>query len=306
MTPRFFSGRECWVFSAHAVQDLCGHHADLIGRALGDRTPEYLLYSPLRETRHGPFGLVGPYGSHALALAATDLIISRDPHQAHERRTVRIVPLTRLLTISVGEALTLGWLVLRFVVDGQCAFETVFFHSSGIAHFREFVQRWCGRLPAGDTPAVADQRWRAMLRSTPPYLRDQIVPLLRETDTIQWMLSGSEEWAAPIERPRCVAAPVLIVVTDRAMIIAESERPDRPGHLVFGVNVVCVSRSSLTSVRLEPRDPLQPSVSTLSLTVETSGVAATVSVVIGVRSDRVRDQITALKQLLRPNVGVSW
>ena len=71
MAGRFFSGRECWVYRAQTPSELCGHHPELIEQALCGDEPEYLLYSPLRETNRGPFGLSGPQGSHAVALTKT-------------------------------------------------------------------------------------------------------------------------------------------------------------------------------------------------------------------------------------------
>jgi hypothetical protein len=53
-------------------------HPDLIDQALRGTEPEYLLCSPLREPNSGPFGLEGPSRSHALAVTATSLIISRN------------------------------------------------------------------------------------------------------------------------------------------------------------------------------------------------------------------------------------
>jgi hypothetical protein len=138
---RFFSGRESWVFRAHAVSELCGHHAEVMARALQEAEPlEYLLYSPLREVTLGPFALRGPSGSHALAVARDRLIISRDPHAPSSPPIVCQIPFSRLLCTEIGEALTLGWLVVRFAAAGGLASETVFFQSSGIEHFRAAVR----------------------------------------------------------------------------------------------------------------------------------------------------------------------
>ncbi len=58
MSARFFSGRECWVYRAHALAEPSGHHPDLIDQALQGAEPDYLVYSPLRETNRGPFGSI--------------------------------------------------------------------------------------------------------------------------------------------------------------------------------------------------------------------------------------------------------
>jgi hypothetical protein len=136
MSPRIYSGRECWVYRASEPDELCGHHPELIGQALRGDPPDHLLYSPLRESNRGPFGFAGPSGSHAVALTARSLIVSRDQHRRATVPSVRSIPLASILTIAIGEALTLGWLAVHYAAESRLETEIVFFQSSGIEHFR--------------------------------------------------------------------------------------------------------------------------------------------------------------------------
>lgn len=287
MSPRFFSGRECWVYRANALAELCGHHPDLIDQALRGTEPEYLLYSPLRETNRGPFGLEGPSGSHAMALTATSLIISRDPHRVDERRTVLEIPLTNVLTIALGEALTLAWLFVRFTDGRQSASEIVFFQSSGIEHFRELVRRWVRRLSPVSSHSRPAENWRCALADSPPYLTSQVGPLLDDADDAL-VVNASEAWSAGRTRT-CLSPSTLIAVTDRAVMIAESERPCRQDVLVFGVNVTCIPRWLLKSTTPLIPDADEPQVAALSMRVGTDRVVQDVTCHLSIPVDVARN-----------------
>ena len=88
------------MYGAGTPNELWGHYPGLIEPTLGGAEPEYLLYSTIRETSRGPFGLKGPQGSHAVALTKTSLILSRDSHQPGARRSMRRIPLTHVLTLG--------------------------------------------------------------------------------------------------------------------------------------------------------------------------------------------------------------
>ena len=283
MSPRFFSGRECWVYRASAPAELCGHHPDLIEQALGETEPEYLVYSPLRETNRGPFGLEGPSGSHALALTATSLIISRDPHRADEPRTVVEIPLTSVLILALGEALTLGWLIVRFEHDRQPASEIVFFQSSGIDHFRELVRRWIRRLSPVSLHRLPIENWRCALGDSPAYLTSQVGPLLDDAGDAL-VVNASEAWSVGRTRS-CLAPSTLIAVTDRTVMIAESERPCRQDVLVFGVNVTCVPRSLIKSTTVLMQDSQEPQIAALSMRVGTDRVVQDVICHLSIATD---------------------
>lgn len=271
MSRRFFSGRECWVYRAQSLVELCGHHPDLIGGALAGTAPDYLVYSPLRETNRGPFGLEGPCGSHALAVTQSSLLISRDPHRADEPRTVREIPFRSVLTIGLGEALTLGWLVVRFAAERQLASEIVFFQSSGIAHFRELIRMWIRRLSPVSSHRRPSENWRAALADSPAYLSSQVGPLLDEEDDVL-VVNAPEAWSAARGARTCLSPATLIAVTDRTVMIAENERPYRPDMLVFGVNVTCIPREQVTSTTLQMADSQETQTAAVSLRLGTDVV----------------------------------
>jgi hypothetical protein len=271
MWPRTFSGRECWVYRAQAPGELCGHHPELIQQALCGAEPDYLVYSPRREPGRGPFGLNGPGGSHAVALTRTSLIVSRDPHRPGRRRTVRRIPLPGVLMLAIGEALTLGWLAVDFVEDRAAATEIVFFPSSGIAHFREIVRRWLAREAPGSSPAGACGGCAERLAGSPAYLAGQAGPLIADWRAAE-VVNVPEAWEGEGARACCVSASTLLVLTDSVVLLAESERPPRPGTLVFGVNVFCLLRRTIAEAALKPPDDPERSAVELTLTLAAGDV----------------------------------
>ena len=303
MSQRFFSGRECWVYRANALAELCGHHPDLIDQALRGAEPDYLLYSPLRETNRGPFGLEGRSGSHALALTETSLIISRDPHRVDERRMVLEIPLTSVLTIALGEALTLAWLVVRFAVDERLTSEIVFFQSSGIQHFRELVRKWLRRLSPVPSYGRVAENWRRALADSPPYLASQVGPLLDDADDTLVVIA-SEAWSAG-RRRNCLSPSTLIAVTDRAVMIAESERPCRQGVLVFGVNVTCIPRCLVTSTTLQMGDSHEAQIAELSMRVETDRVVQGLRFRLSIAGDVAENLVSRVSPGRSPAAGVA-
>jgi hypothetical protein len=284
MTRRFFSGRESWVFRAHALEELCGYHADLMGQVLSDSEPlEYLLYSPLREVDAGPFGLTGPSGSHALAVTRDRIIVSRDPHQPGRPRTVCEVPFASILTVELGEALTLGWFVVRFAAAGQLASETVFFQSSGIEHFRAAERAWrANAIPTAARDRDADT-WEGICAQVPPYVRNQLAPLILEGERPQAVLHVDETWCpAGGRRTTCASAAGVCALTDRACLLVQSERPYQPDALVFAVSATCLDRRVLRNVALVKNDSLSPELLlTLVLDIEIECVGHQVKMPIG-------------------------
>lgn len=251
MPTRFYNGRESWVFRARALDELCGFHPELIGGALepNERVCD-LVYSPLRETTAGPFGMRGTAGSHALALTDSRVIISRDPHTPRGARTVRVLPYDSILLVELGEALTLGWLVFRFLEGDEVGSETIVFQSTGIGLFRTALRTWRGRgLPTEESRASPREPCPALAQA-PPYLRDQVAPLLLD-DEPSALLHSPEQWGGDSRRQRaCVAPERLYAVSEHGLVVAESERPYRPGALVFGVNVTCIERRRVQDVNL--------------------------------------------------------
>ncbi len=283
MTQRFFSGRESWVFRADALEELCGHHPDLVGQVLSAGEPlEYLLYSPLREVDAGPFGLKGPSGSHALAVTRDRLIVSRDPHQPGRSRTVCQVPFASILTVELGEALTLGWFVVRFAAAGQLASETVFFQSSGIEHFRGAVRAWrASGIATADSRRYAEG-WDGICAQSPPYVRNQLAPLILEGERPQAVLHVDETWyPAAGRRTTCASAAGVCAVTDRALLLVQSERPYQPDALVFAVNATCLDRRVLRNITLARNESPSSELLTMALDIQVESVGLQVKMPVG-------------------------
>jgi hypothetical protein len=196
------------------------------------------------------------------------------------------IPLTRVLTVALGEALTLGWLVVRFAEGRQAASEIVFFQSSGIEHFRELVRRWLRRLSSASSPRRPEENWRRALADSPPYLTSQVGPLLDDADDAL-VVNASEAWSADRTRT-CLSPSALIAVTDRAVMIAESERPCRQDVLVFGVNVTCIPREVVTAATLRIPDSQDTRIAVLSMRVETNGGVENVDCHLAIPADVAR------------------
>jgi len=160
----------------------------------------------------------------------------------------------------VGEALTLGWLVVRFVTQERVAEETIFFQSSGIDHFRAAVRAWRRNARRTTGPSSA-QAWEQVWSTTPPYLRSQLEPVLVEEERPRAVLHVAETWHRLGRRrsPACLSAASLCAVTDSMVLLAQSEQPYRPGNLVFAVQVTCLDRRSIRDVVIiRPDSPAGP------------------------------------------------
>lgn len=239
MSPRTFSGRECWAYRCQSPGELCGHHPELIARGLNGRTPDYLLYSPLRETDRGPFDLHGQAGSHAVAITKDSVVVSRDPHRPDAAPTVRSIPIANIVTVAIGEALTLGWFVIRFVDVRDVESEVVFFNSSGIDHFRDLVRLWMRERCRRPGRPDCDINDSVGLDECPAYLAGQVAPLIADLDGIE-MINLPEAWAVGDGKPRCRSSWTSLALSNSLVLLAESERPLRPKMLVFAVNVTCI------------------------------------------------------------------
>lgn len=269
MTPRFTSGREPWVFRALSPENLCGYHPELISEALGEDEPvHYMIYSPLFEAAGGRFGARGPCGSHAVVVTSDRLLISRDPHHAGVPRSLRAIPFELVRWIELGQALALGWLVVWFVADSRLQSETVFFASSGIHHFQAAVRVFRRRGPEPASP-VPYPDWEDAFPGTPPFLRHGLEPLALEGERPVMAFQSRERWAAERKsrRSRCVCPAGVCVLSERALLWLESERPSRPGELVFGVNATIFDRHDIGKVSLETRVEHEVPIRTLALEV---------------------------------------
>lgn len=230
MSSRTFSGRECWVYRCQSPGELCGHHPELIARGLNGSTAEYLLYSPLREADRGPFDLQGESGPHAVAITHDSMIVSRDPHRSDAARTVRSIPLANVLTVALGEALTLGWLAVRFVEARDVKYETVFFNSTGIGHFRDLVRLWMRRQHGNAPRAGCGINDNVRLNECPAYLAGQVAPLIADLDGVE-IINLPEAWAVVDGKPRCRSSSTSLGLSNSLMLLAESERPLQPEML---------------------------------------------------------------------------
>lgn len=270
MSSPSFSGQECWVYVARDPSELAGHHAQLINSSLQNARARYLIYSPRRDAGGAPFDLPPQSGSHAIAVTDDSLIISRDAHRAEDTPTVATIPFRRIHTIELGEALTLGWLRVRFA-DLDARSQIVYFNSTGIGMFREAVRQWMRRLrpvPVKSEPAAPASR---LLDGGPAYLTAQLLPLL-DPQSMVLLERGSEEWRQVGRRLVCVSGVGLLAVTDDAVFLVESERPLRQGMHVFGVNVRCVPREAVTAARIRVCDAHNDKHLALSLSIVAGGV----------------------------------
>ncbi|OFW06617.1 MAG: hypothetical protein A3H96_13215 [Acidobacteria bacterium RIFCSPLOWO2_02_FULL_67_36] len=273
MSARFFSGRESWVFRAGNVDQLCGFHADLVAHALRPNEHlQYLLYSPIREADGGPFGIAGGSGSHALAVTDDRLIVSCDPHRPGSSPTVRSIPFSHLFEIELGEALTLGWLVLRFASEDRVASETIFFQSSGMELFRTAVRLVRRTAAPGGRVDSQAAEWERLLAPSPPYLRNQLAPVLLEDERAQGVVHSPERWSVSGRSTRCVSPHGVYAVTDCGILLTESEPPPRPGTLVFAVRVVSIPRQMIRAARIITRESPGPRVATVLVQSEAHGI----------------------------------
>ncbi len=257
-TPRrFSSGRECWVFSLPAPEDLPGWHPELIRSALDPReSVGCLVYAPLYEASGGPFGVSGTSGSHAVAVTPNRIVVSRDPHRDGVPRSVRAIPLDRVLWIELGEALVLSWLVVRFSEGGQLQSETVFFQSSGKRHFEAVVRGKRSRGAAASPDSRAEvPEWLTVDSASPPYLRGALAGLVLSRERPLVVLRSTEGWGTEgsgrQRLHRCLSPSAFAVLSDRALFLVESERPSQPGGLVFGVNTTVVETNAVRDCRVE-------------------------------------------------------
>ena len=281
--PRFTSGRECWVFSVPAPEDLPGHHPELMGGALAPgEAVHHLLYSPLYEAAGGMFGVRGAPGSHALAVTPDRFVVSRDPHRDGVPRSVRVIPFDRVLWPELGHALLLGWLTLRFAEDGRLLTETVFFPTSGMRHFQAAVRAYRSQEVDGLLPSDHDALWAEACTACPPYLRNELPPLAVGQERPLVVLQSSERWDVPRRgrrpRPRCVSPTAIGILTERGLLLAESERPLQPGRLAFGVNATVVERNAIRGCRVETRPGNEAVGARLQLEVHANGASGPLEV----------------------------
>jgi hypothetical protein len=262
-TPRWTSGRECWVFRAESPDELCGHHPQLISSALAPGEPlDDLIYSPIFAAREGPFRVGGEPGSHAVALTPGRLLVSRDPHSEGGTRSVQSIDLGTILAIEIGSALTLGWFVVRFSTPEGAASRPVLFNAQGMPFFRSIVRAYLQPAAAEWAAAAPALDWPGVWQDTPPYLTRELAPLTRETDPPLAVLRTPERWVSEQRRWRrravCASAPGLLVATSLGLLWAASEPRMEPDGLSFGVNVTAVRAGRVAGAAISTRETRVP------------------------------------------------
>jgi hypothetical protein len=128
-------------------------------------------------------------------------------------------------------------------------------------------------------------------------------PLLDDTDDAL-VVNGSEAWSAGRTRT-CLSPSTVVAVTDRAVIIAESERPCREDVLVFGVNVTCIPRGIVTSTTLRMPDSDETQIAALSMRVETDSVVQDVSCHLTIPADVARNLLSHVSPSPPPTASVA-
>jgi hypothetical protein len=249
--PPWTSGRESWVFRAERPDELCGHHADLIGSALApDELLHYLLYAPIFDAKDGPFRVGGEPGSHAVALTSRRLLVSRDAHAGASRLSLTSIDLETVSCLEIGSALAMGWLVVRYAAAGGAASRPIIFNGHGMEHFRAVVRGYllggrAARAPSGTHlgSVMTALDWSRVWDEVPACLRTELQPLVAGDRPLA-ALRAPERWT--LERrgwrrkPVCSSAPGLLVATPLGLLWAVSERRASPGGLAFGVQVTAV------------------------------------------------------------------
>jgi hypothetical protein len=283
MADRSFTGNECWVYGANAVDQLAGHHATLIADALGVQEPATcLVYSPRRGAEAGPFGLQAPSGSHALAVTGTRFITTYDSHCPGKAPEVRSAPFDNVLTVVIGEALTLGWFAVRSVQRGRPTTETIAFSSHGIEHFRAAVRAWRRTTFVSGADNGEGLRAHSLASQIPPFLWSQLAPLVLADEPLFAAVHGRETWLPSRSRRwRCTSPWACCLVTGGGLLIGQSEAPLEPGGLVFGVNVTCVDQRAIHRISLAPIAGNGDSGTTLAVEIRAGHATQDVSIQLG-------------------------
>ena len=258
--PRWTSGRECWVFRAETLDELCGYHPRLIGSALHpSERLHYLLYSPVFDAKDGPFRVGGAPGSHAVGITANAFLVSRDPHSEEPRQSITRIDLDAVSSVEVGCALALGWFVVRFAGPRGPASCPVLFGGQGMEQFRAVIRAY--RRLGCEERALSEARldWPKVWEDVPIYVRSELEPLVEEEERPLAMLRTPERWTAQRgwgRRPVCASAAGLLVATSRGLLWAASEPRSAPGGFSFGVNVTVVRPERVRGVTLGSRESI--------------------------------------------------
>lgn len=246
------TGRESHVFRSERPEGLLGMHADLIASALkAEEKIHYLLYSPIRNASIRPFGICAVPASHALAVTDERFLISQDQHIDTIAPTVTEIPFSQVICIEIGNALLLGWLVIRFIKDGQLSDASLFYTARGSHHFERAVCEF--RKMHGISQNSLSECgiiWTEVWKQTPKPHTDILKSIILEKEKPVSLFRATEFWGTEKRRRKqvCLAVEGSLLVTDLGFLYAVDEQPIAPHIMSYGVNVCCIPSDSLYSV----------------------------------------------------------
>jgi hypothetical protein len=240
------SGREPYVFKVDKPQDLPGFHAELIESTLRhDEKLYYLLYSPIWYGSETPFGARTFPASHAVAVTENRFIISEDRHIRGIEPTIQSTSFDRILTIELGNALIMGWFVIRFAGTDGISSTSLLYTATGQEHFETVVRQYRRMIKLRwNREELKAIRWKDVWLNTQRIQRDMLKSIVLERELPLLAVRSSEVWGGIKrrwkKRPVCLAAEGILIFTNLGILYAVDEPPIRPEILSFGVNLTCV------------------------------------------------------------------
>jgi len=240
------SGREPYLFNVDKPQNLPGFHAELIETALcHEEKLYYLLYSPIWHGAETPFGVHVFPASHAVAVTEQRFIISEDRHIRGIEPTIQSISFDRILTIEFGNALIMGWFVIRFAEEDGISYASLLYTATGQEHFETLVRQYRRMIkPRGNPEELKAMRWVDVWPHTPRTQRDMLKNIVLERERPFLAVRSSEIWGGIKrkwkKRPVCLAAEGILILTNFGILYAVDEQPIRPEIFSFGFNVTCI------------------------------------------------------------------
>lgn len=249
-------GRESWIYRANGPDELRGRHADLLQSALGsDDELRYLVYAPIFDGVDGPFGIRATPASHAVAVAQDRLVITADAHREGVPADVRSIPFAQILSVELGAALLLGWLVIRHVDAGHVTSTVVTFSTTGSHHFEAVVRAYRELTALQMIQKEVAIPHADVWRSTPPFLRSAVEPLLLDDELVIGAVEWQESWRSRkhgwFTLRSCASTPGLLLLSRVGLLWASSEPRVRPDMLSYGVDVTSIDWKALRSASIE-------------------------------------------------------
>jgi hypothetical protein len=249
------SGKEPYVFCVEKPGDLLGVHADLMEEALCPEEPLlYLIYSPIWPGKKGPFGLRATPASHAVAVTKYRFIISENQHQEGVAPTIQSIPFDEVFYVQLGHALSLGWFSIQSVEERKTFCTTLFFTTTGIAHFERLIREYRRHTVANCSQLLKKIDWGDVWHRTPMTQLDRLKSLVLKEEIPFNLIRSSELWC--LEKKRWGKTPVylstngILISTSFGFIHATDEPCIRPKVFSFGVNVSCIAFDALKSAQL--------------------------------------------------------